>query len=162
MAPSANNVAYTALINPAGSSPVLTRAQIWKALLLKIRSAETFVPGAIQSTVVLSESVDPVSRNPVTEREVVFREGQRKVKEIVTAYEDCRVVFDQPDGSTVSNIVSEGADGELYLTYVFEWRHAGLSPEELAKAREKERHMAKMAVEGTITAMRELVKSNKI
>ena len=157
-----NNIAFTAPINPPGATPALTRSQIWAGLLLKITSAETFVPAAIQSTSVLSETVDPSSGNPVTAREVVFRENNRKVKETVTAYSDCRVVFEQPDGSTVSNVISEGAEGELYMTYVFEWRHAGVDEDQLKVFREKERKMSKVAVEGTITAMRSLAQEGKI
>ncbi|PKX88328.1 SRPBCC family protein [Aspergillus novofumigatus IBT 16806] len=156
-----NNVAFTAPINPRGANPILTRSQIWNGLLLKIRSAETFVPAGIQSTSVLSESVDEAG-NPVTIREVVFRQDQRKVKETVTAHKDSRVDFFQPDGSNISNIVSEGAEGELYMTYVFEWRHPGASEEELAVMREREKMMSKGAVEGTISAMRELAQKGEI
>ncbi|RHZ67380.1 SRPBCC family protein [Aspergillus thermomutatus] len=161
MACSTNNIAYTSPINPPGAAPILTRSQVWAGLLLKIRSAETFVPAGIQSTLVLSESVDQ-SGNPVTIREVVFRQDKRKVKETVTAHKDSRVDFVQPDGSTISNIVSEGAEGELYMTYVFEWRHPGASEQELAVLREEEKRLSKMAVEDTISAMRELSRNGKI
>lgn len=76
--PSVNNVAFTAPINPLGASLVLRKDQVWTGLLLKIRSAETFIPNAIESTTVLSEREDPVTGNLITEREVVFREQQRK------------------------------------------------------------------------------------
>ena len=123
--PSTNNIAFTAPINPPGTTP-LSKSQIWAGLLLKIRSAETFVAAAIQSTDVLNESTD-AQGNPVTVREVLFRESQKKVKEVVTAFEPCRVEFEQPDGSRVSNVISEGADGDLYMTYIFEWRHPDVS-----------------------------------
>jgi hypothetical protein len=158
----ANNIAFTAPINPPGASPIVKREQIWAGLLLKIRSAETFVAAAIQSTSVLAEFADPSTGNPVTIREVTFREDQRKVKETVTAYEDCRVDFIQPDGSTICNVVSEGADGELYMTYIFEWRHPGVSTDQLSALLEKEKKMSKMAVEGTIAVLRELVRTGKI
>lgn len=158
---STNNIAFTAPINPPGTTP-LTIDQIWSGLLLKIRSAETFVPAAIQSTDVLSESVDPATGNAVTVREVLFRETQKKVRETVTAFPTCRVEFQQPDGSRVSNVVSNGADGELFMTYVFEWRHPGVSKEELAALAEKERRMSQMAVEGTIKVLRQLVEEKKL
>ncbi|PGH15379.1 hypothetical protein AJ80_05563 [Polytolypa hystricis UAMH7299] len=158
----ANNIAFTTPLNPPGATPILKREQIWVGLLLKIRSAEAFVPAAIQSTSVLAEFADPATGNPVTIREVIFRENQRKVQETVTAYEDIRVDFVQPDGSLISNVVSEDADGELYLTYIFEWRHPGVSKEELLALREKEKKTSKLAVEGTITVLRELVKSGKL
>lgn len=158
----ANNIAFTAPLNPPGATPILRREQIWAGLLLKIRSAETFVPAAIEFTSVVSESIDPSTQNPITIREIVFREDQRKVKETVTAYENCRVEFIQPNGSLISNVVSEGAEGELYMTYIFEWRHPGASEEELQALYQKEKKMSKMAVEGTITVLRELVNSGKL
>ncbi|PBP24683.1 hypothetical protein BUE80_DR004452 [Diplocarpon rosae] len=161
MAPSTNNIAFTAVLNPPGASPIFTRAQIWDMLKLKIRSAETFVPKAIQSTTVLSTTIDAASGNEVTVREVTFRENHKVVKEVVTAYEDTRVEFEQPDGSRVSNVVSEGAKGELYMTYIFEWRHPGVQGEELRALKEKEGAMSRMAVEGTIEAMRNLVMQGK-
>lgn len=158
---STNNIAFTAPINPPGTTP-LTIDQVWAGLLLKIRSAETFVAAAIESTDVLSESVDPETGNAVTVREVLFRETQKKVRETVTAFPTCRVEFQQPDGSKVSNVVSNGADGELFMTYVFEWRHPGVSKEELAALAEKERRMSQMAVEGTIKVLRQLVEEKKL
>jgi Domain of unknown function (DUF1857) len=38
------NVAYTTPVNPPGSTPVLTRAQVWAGLERKIRRASDFVP----------------------------------------------------------------------------------------------------------------------
>ncbi|OQE16785.1 hypothetical protein PENSTE_c023G01593 [Penicillium steckii] len=157
---STNNIAFTAPINPPGTTP-LSKAQIWAGLLLKIRSAETFVAAAIQSTDVVSESTD-AQGNPVTVREVLFRESQKKVKEVVTAFEPCRVEFEQPDGSRVSNVISEGSGGDLYMTYIFEWRHPGVSKEELTELNEKEKRMSQMAVEGTIKVMRQLAEEKKI
>ncbi|KAF4762570.1 hypothetical protein HAV15_007252 [Penicillium sp. str.  len=141
---STNNIAFTAPINPPGATPVVTPEQIWNGLLLKIRSAETFVPGAIQSTKVVSESVDPSTGNPVTVREPT------------------RVDFEQPGGSKISNVISQGAGGELYMTYIFEWRHPGVSEVELAALLEKEKKMSQMAVEGTIKVLRQLVEEKKL
>ncbi|KAJ6114748.1 hypothetical protein N7486_000526 [Penicillium sp. IBT 16267x] len=159
---STNNIAFTAPLNPTGASPILNQDQVWAGLLLKIKSAETFVPKAIQSTAVVSEDTDPVTGNPVTVRDIIFVENNRKVRETVTAYKPSRVVFVQPDGSTITNVVSEGADGELYMTYTFEWRHPGASPAELEVFLQKEKQMMKLAVEGTITVLRQLVKDGKI
>ncbi|CAI7643488.1 unnamed protein product [Penicillium viridicatum] len=153
---STNNVAFTAPINPPGATPVVTPEQIWNGLLLKIRSAETFVPGAIQSTKVISDSVDPSTGNPVTVREVLFRETQKIVQETVTTFKPTRVDFEQPGGSKIR------AGGELYMTYIFEWRHPGVSEEELAALLEKEKKMSQMAVEGTIKVLRQLVEEKKL
>ncbi|KXG53810.1 Protein of unknown function DUF1857 [Penicillium griseofulvum] len=159
---STNNVAFTAPINPPGATPVITHEQVWTGLLLKIRSAETFVPGAIQSTKVISDSVDPSTGNAVTVREVLFRETQKIAEETVTAFKPTRVDFEQPNGSKISNVISQGAGGELYMTYIFEWRHPGVSEAELAALFEKEKKMSQMAVEGTIKVLRQLVEEKKL
>ncbi|KAJ5170521.1 Protein of unknown function DUF1857 [Penicillium coprophilum] len=159
---STNNIAFTAPIKPPGATTVITLEQIWNGLLLKIRSAETFVPGAIQSTKVVSESIDPSTGNPVTVREVLFRETQKTVQETVTALKPTRVEFEQPDGSKISNVVSQGASGELYMTYIFEWRHPGVSEAELAALFKKEKKMSQMAVEGTIKVLRQLAEEKKL
>jgi hypothetical protein len=160
--PSVNNIAFTAAINPPGASPVLKKEQVWAGLLLKVRSAETFIPNAIESTTVISENEDASTGNIVTIREVVFRENQKKVKETVTAYKDARVDFVQPDGSFIGNIISEGAGGEMYMTYVFEWHHPGASQEELDSFYAKEKGIAQHSVEGTVDVIRKLVKEGKL
>jgi len=83
-APPAAYIAFSAPINPPDVSPVLTKAQITACLHRKIRHAEEFVAGAIKSTDVLSESTDEHGREVVT-REVVFAEGDRRVKEVCTS-----------------------------------------------------------------------------
>jgi Domain of unknown function (DUF1857) len=117
----ANYIAFTAPINPAGASPVLTRDQVWAALELKINSGETFVGGAITNTDVLKTGHTD-SGLPYTDREVTFREGNRKVKEHCVKFRPMKVEFHQPDGSRVMNIVSQGAGGDedLFMTYTFE------------------------------------------
>ncbi|EED22790.1 conserved hypothetical protein [Talaromyces stipitatus ATCC 10500] len=157
-----NNIAFTTPINPPGVSPVLKKEQVWAGLLLKIRCAEKFIPNAIESTTVISESKDPSTGNIVTVREVVFREQQRKVKETVTAYKDARVDFVQPDGTFIGNIISEGASGELYMTYVFEWHHPGAPEEELRAFYVKEKGVAQHSVEGTVDVIRKLVTEGKL
>jgi len=161
----ANYVAFTAPINPSGVTPVLTLQQIWTALQHKIVAAEKFVGGAILSTDVLSKSTDSVGR-VVTEREVVFREGNRRVHESCTEFPQMKVEFRQPDGSTIMNIVSEDArgseEGDLFMTYAFEWLHPGASEKELDEKRIKEKRIAAMAVESTIKVIREMVVNGQI
>lgn len=156
MAGGTNNIAVTAIVNPLGATPLLTRAQLWAGLLLKIRSAEIFVPQAIQSTKVVSEETDD-DVNLVVTRDVVFRADQRTVREVVTAWDDCRIEFLQTDGSKILNLLSEGTDGGLYLTFAFEWRHADLAAQDLEQLKAKEVKMGKVGVDSTITATRELV-----
>ncbi|OAP62375.1 hypothetical protein AYL99_04578 [Fonsecaea erecta] len=165
MTPS-NNLAYTAPINPPSASPKLTISQIWQGLERKIRAGQDFVGGAILSTDVVSESTDSEGR-PVTVREIVFRDGNRRVKETCVAFEAMKVEFHQPDGSKVQNIISQGAGAEcedLYMTYTFEWLHPECEGDikALEEKRQKETKIAKMAVEETIRVMREMVKDGRI
>jgi hypothetical protein len=112
------NVAYTAHINPPGASPVLTISQVWNALTEKVRHAEWFVAGALKSTDVLSEHTDEQGHK-VTTREVIFVEGEKRIKEDCTEYPMLKVDFTQPCGGLVCNIISEGPGGpeDLCLTY---------------------------------------------
>lgn len=155
---SANHIAYTAPINPPGAQPTLAREHIWALLRRKIHRAEDFVPAAISSTRVLSTS-STAAGHPTIVREVTFREGDRDVREECVEYEPMKVEFLQGDGSKVQNVVSEGAGGELYMTYAFEWLHPELDGDAAALEEKaaKERKMAAMAVDGTITAMRAMV-----
>ncbi|KAL1856958.1 hypothetical protein Daus18300_010517 [Diaporthe australafricana] len=153
---SANYTAYTAPINPPSSEPKLSQSQIWALLRRKIRRAEDFVGGAILNTEVVSESKDTHGR-PVTTRMVTFRQGNRRVEEVVTTFYPVKVEFQQPDGSHIANIVSRGPDDELYLTYTFDWMHPDLDEGALAEKRVVEEGMAKHSVESTIAAMRAMV-----
>lgn len=49
------------------------------------------------------------------------------VTEVCKLFAPCRVDFEQEDGTTIGNYVSEGAGGELYMTYVFQWRVEGVA-----------------------------------
>lgn len=155
----ANHIAYTALINPAGATPVLTREHIWPLLRRKIHRAQEFVGGAITSTTVLSTNTTSTTGHPVTVREVTFAEGDLRPREECVEYEPMKVEFRQQNGSKVENIVSEGSGGELYMTYTFEWLHPELENDSkaLAERKEKEKKMAALAVESTIRVMREMV-----
>jgi hypothetical protein len=62
------HLAYTSLINPPGSSPILTQSQVWSGLQRKIRYAQEFVP-IILSCDVLED------KDGVITREVRFAEG---------------------------------------------------------------------------------------
>ncbi|KAI1475692.1 hypothetical protein K445DRAFT_53523 [Daldinia sp. EC12] len=160
------NLAYTAPINPSGASPVLTVPQTWAGLQRKVRRAQDFVP-IIEECNVLSEETSQETGNLTVVREVRFVAGQEPnngsggslVKETCIHYPPCRVDFEQPDGSNISNIVSEGPDGELLMTYAFEWEHPGVKEgsEEAKKLEERNRKTARIAVHGTIDTIRRLV-----
>ena len=88
------------------------------------------------------------------------------MKEVVTEYPWMKIEFKQTDGSLVCNIVSEGAKGEeegdLNMTYTFEWMLGHESEESVKEKRVKQRGMAKMAVESTIEVMRKLAAEGKL
>ncbi|GME65382.1 hypothetical protein BKCO1_1140007 [Neofusicoccum parvum] len=163
------NIAFTAPINSPSATPPLTVPQLWAGLQRKIRHAQEFVP-AITACTVVSETAEGGSPGgggdavPVVTREAVFAEGGRVVTEVCRSYAPSRVDFHQPDGSVVSNIVSEAADGALHMTYSFSWRHpevaAGSAEDEALRA--KYRAMARMAVEKSIESIREMVKDGRI
>ena len=128
---------FTTPVNPPGVLPVLSHAQLWKAMQRKVRYAHEFVP-AFSSCEVQSEDIDPDNEGGlIVHRTATFKEGQgppgltgSSVKEVVKSYEPTRVDFHQEDGSVIQNIISEGidVDGEkaLYLTYVLEYRYPGM------------------------------------
>lgn len=149
--------------------PQLTQpTHSWAGLQHKIRHAEAFVP-VILSTTVLSESTAPVDSVPTVVREATFKEGfhpggNPKVKETCKSYGPSRVDFHQPDGSTISNIISTDADGGLNMTYSFSWKHDGVEQgsEEEKGLREKHAGGARIAVEKSIEAMRTMVQDGTI
>jgi hypothetical protein len=130
------NLAYTAPINRPGQLPVLTQSQVWAGLQRKVRHAEEFVP-LIVACEVVSETTPAVNavdsdQVPAITRLVTFRSGSgpkadgTSVEEVCKLYAPCRVDFHQEDGSKIANYVSQGPSGEaddLFMTYVFEWRH---------------------------------------
>ncbi|KAI1119083.1 hypothetical protein F5Y14DRAFT_446292 [Nemania sp. NC0429] len=161
------NIAYTAPINKAGATPTLTQSQVWEGLKMKVRRAQDFVP-AITECQVLAEETLPSGDLQVT-RQVQFiattaHSNGGWVKEVCVHYEPCRVVFNQEDGSTVTNIISKGVDGELIMSYVFEWRHADVAEGSERASQLEQAHwkMAKLAVESSIDTIRRLVAEGKI
>ncbi|KAL1304833.1 hypothetical protein AAFC00_003760 [Neodothiora populina] len=158
-------LAYTAPINPPSATPVLTLAQCWSGLQLKIRDAPVFV-GAIASCDVLEDSDD--ERFGTVVREVVFKsDASKSIKETCVSCWPCKVDFHQPDGSTVTNTISQGPTGQpddLCMTYSFQWLlpdvEAGSKKED--EARTQYSGMAKMAVDKSIEAIRRLVGEGKL
>ncbi|KAI0837164.1 DUF1857-domain-containing protein [Hypoxylon sp. FL0890] len=165
------NLAYTAPINPAGVTLTLTLAQVWAGLQRKVLHAEEFVP-VIEECHVLSGEEDKTTGNFKVTRQVRFKPGSEPssgaggtlVKEVVVHYPPCRVDFEQPDGSTIANIVSQNADGELEMTYAFEWKYPDVEEgsEEAKALEEKSWKTARIAVHGTIDTIRRLVKDGEI
>jgi len=154
--------AYTAPINPANATPVLNRDTVFSGLRRKVRLAQEFVP-VIASCDVVSEDGNVVTR------EVVFKDGAGppgRVKEVCVERYPTKVDFQQTDGTTISNIISDGPGGpdDLMLTYSFEWKHPDIeegSPK-IDALMERHSKTAKMAVDKTIEHVRNLVQSGKL
>ncbi|KAK5005322.1 hypothetical protein LTR16_007041, partial [Cryomyces antarcticus] len=77
------------------------------------------------------------------------------------------VDFHQPDGSTISNIISDGPSGQpsdLYMTYAFQWLHPEIErgSKVEAEALVMRKKTAKMAVEKSIESIRRMVKEGEI
>jgi len=77
--------------------------------------------------------------------------------------------FYQTDGSTISNIISEGSkgaeSGDLNMTYAFEWLQPDIDAkdkEAIEEKTKKYRGMATMAVEKSIESMRAMVVDGRI
>lgn len=157
------NLAYTAPINPAGASPVLTESQVWTGLKRKVRRAHEFVP-VIVACEVISEEGNTVVRKATFSAQGNPKETNEPVREVCVHFPPSRVDFKQDDGSTISNIVSRGPEGELLMTYAFEWKHDHIQEgsDEATATREKYFKMAKMAVEGSINTIRKFVREGEI
>ncbi|KAK4207990.1 DUF1857-domain-containing protein [Rhypophila decipiens] len=167
------NLGYTAQINREGQS-VLTISQVWAGLERKVRHAEEFVP-LISACEVLEEQIAKENGNDqqveAITRNVTFRGNNgdpgRVVKEVCKLYPPCRVDFHQEDGSKIANYVTYGPSGEeqdLWMTYVFEWRHPDVQEgsDEAAALKVKHKTTAKMAVESSIETIRRLVAEGKL
>lgn len=129
------NLGYTAPINREGQSPVLSIDQVWAGLQRKIRHAEEFVPLIVHCEVLAEEVAANDDTVTTVTRIVKFRPGSgpnadgQPVKEVCKQYPPCRVDFYQEDGTKIANYISQGpssAPDDLFMTYVFEWRHPGV------------------------------------
>ncbi|KAF5602763.1 hypothetical protein FPCIR_1726 [Fusarium pseudocircinatum] len=160
------NLAYSAPINPSGATPILSEAQIWNGLRRKVRKAHEFVAPILECEVLSEEDT---ASGPKVTQQVVFDKKARGsndnvVKEVVYEFAPTRVDFHQPDGSKIFNIVSVDQEGNLMMTYAFEWRHPRVEAEggQAKELRDEYLKMAKGAVEGTITTIRKLVKEGEL
>ena len=145
-------------VNPAGATPVLSREQVWRGLVLKAENAVPFVPG-MQSCVVLERQEDGLLR------EVVIH-GDR-FKERVTFTPRVEVYFERvataEHAGWITNVISE-SDRGLLLTFTFAVNFPGIAP----GSEEERRHGEAMksayvsAIEGTLRAVRRLTMEGKL
>jgi hypothetical protein len=147
------NLGYTAPVNPPGAHPILTPAQVWTGLQYKVRRAERFVPLITGCTVVSETTTTPSSLDSSGNstdgsaatiiREVTFQPGGgpgngKPIKEVCKLYPPCRIDFLQEDGTSIGNYVTDGGDGGLMMTYVFQWRVEGVEEGDGERVKELE------------------------
>ncbi|KAK5110989.1 hypothetical protein LTR62_005364 [Meristemomyces frigidus] len=154
------HIASTAPINPINTTPALTRTQVWQGLQRKIRQAQDFVP-VILNTEVLSDQANEVIRVATF---AIPGKSRYQVREVCISYEPTRVDFLQPDGAVITNTISDGPGGQLFMTYTFEFRYPDIheGSEEAGEKRTEHVRMAAMAVESSIKAMRRMVEKGEL
>lgn len=81
-------VAYTQSINPAGTTPILSRAQVWAGLQRKVRRAQEFV-APITSCTVLNEDGNVVTRDVFFK--APFGDPNKAVREVCVECEPTKV-----------------------------------------------------------------------
>ncbi|MEC4594985.1 MULTISPECIES: SRPBCC family protein [Nitrospirillum] len=102
----------TVLVNPQGEAP-LTRAQVWKGLVLKARDARLFLPPNLCTRCdVVEESATHIVREATI--------GGADLREIITFEPEAKVTFFQATGPREGAIVNElfeDANGALQLRF---------------------------------------------
>ncbi|PVI07805.1 DUF1857-domain-containing protein [Periconia macrospinosa] len=156
-------LAFTAPLNPPSTpaSERLTRAQLQAGLHRKVRFPQEFIP-AIEACEVLSD------KDNVVERHAIFKPGYHKKDTIekVRTWGDVWHDFENDDGTVIRNIVSEDTkgDGEIYVTFTFEFRIPNLKEDtpEYEEQKKKLEAMGRSGVDGTIQTIRTMVKDGRI
>ncbi len=67
-------------------------------------------------------------------------------------------------GDLVNNIISVGPEGDVYLTYTFEWQYPDIQPASAEEEQKRQEWMvgAKIGVHSTIEAIRQLVTDGQL
>jgi hypothetical protein len=141
-------ISHKVPVNGPGQTE-LTRAQVWRGLVMKAENAVLFVPG--------------MDRCEVLERGEgwLLREAQFQgnvIRERVTFEPERRVHFDQIEGAEgwIDNLIEEAPDGSLELRFVF-----GVPPSEEPRARDLE-PVYRKALENTMATVRRMVAEGKL
>jgi len=131
----------------------LSRADVWKGLLMKANNALPFVP-AMKKCEVLEKGEGWLVRDVVV--------GNEALREKVTFEPERRVVFERVAGNEpgrIENTLGEDAQGNLTLTFSFALTRKGLEGD----AEAEKQHFAPMegmyfgAVAATLAAVRRMV-----
>jgi hypothetical protein len=152
----------TVLVNPQGQ-PALTRAQLWRGLVLKARDARRFLPpGQCTKCDVVVDADDYLIREATIAGE--------DVSEIITFEPQRKVSFFQRSGpreGVIVNQIIEDADGALWLRFygLLGLRHhaPGTKEERDDQAQlDSEDKGYKAALLSTLERMRQLIGEGKL
>ncbi|KAH0541979.1 hypothetical protein FGG08_003611 [Glutinoglossum americanum] len=113
--------AYTVPINPPSASPMLTKDEVWSGLIKKARRAQDYIP-IIDHCEIVSEDKDGLVRDVNIKPGFFMPEGlvREEVKWVEKVRLDYTIKGDSP--RSIVNLLSEGGgEGELYLTFIFEF-----------------------------------------
>ncbi|EIN05083.1 hypothetical protein PUNSTDRAFT_146010 [Punctularia strigosozonata HHB-11173 SS5] len=108
--PVVKSISATRPVNPPGCSTVLTEAQLWAGLEIKIRDPTTFV-----ETVTYCELAEDHGDQIV--RKVKFGNDPELVSEPCWFYPNTMARGTYPNGGFVEDVVSYGPNDELYLSF---------------------------------------------
>ncbi len=139
-------------VNPPGTTAPLTRAAVWRGLVLKADNALPFVPQMTHCAVLEREGPHQFVR------EIEFR-GERMRERVVLEPERC-VTFTRLSGSvlgTIENRIEEDADG-LHLRFTFALELVGAAADSTAEAEYAARMEGayRAAVDATLGAIRKM------
>jgi hypothetical protein len=148
-------VSYTTEVNPDGVDPVLTREQVWAALVMKAENALPFVP--------VMKRCDMLERTDTTIlREITI--GEDDFQEFITLLEPIQVQFERVGTKDfIQNTISDSERG-LLLTFTVGVSFPGTAPgsSEEQQAGDAMRQAYVNAVGSTLKRARELVQSSAI
>ncbi|KAL5598301.1 hypothetical protein BROUX41_003641 [Berkeleyomyces rouxiae] len=152
------HVSFAAPANPPGVTPALSIDQLWNAMCTKVTSPSLFVP-AITKCVIHSSEPGLVRRSITLKTP----DGEKPLDEDCRFFERTKIVFTRPDGSSVTNLLSPGPDGQIYVVFIFELLEtAAEGSEELGTKRAIHQQVAQNAVEKSIKTARDLLIQGKL
>jgi hypothetical protein len=144
-------------VNPFGTSPILTKEQLWKGIEQKAEDPRPFVPG-MESSQVVERTEDGFIREVVVRGEL-FRER-------ITLIPPVQIRFDRIQGREsgwITNTLSEGPHG-LLLTYTIAIGFPGVWP-----GSDEEQRLGSVlasnyaqAIAGTLDTIRRMVAEGKV
>ncbi|KAG9124630.1 hypothetical protein FRC07_010856 [Ceratobasidium sp. 392] len=148
------NFAYTV---PFPKDSKITKEQAFEALRIKSRAPMKFVP-VIVACDVLEET------STFIKRQATMKDGKVMVEDI-DLYAPALVAFKSNIGSFVTNLISETADGGLFLTFTFSFpipEHIKSSSEEETEWKRGMFDASKGAVGGSVKVTLELLDEGKL